>query len=194
MLRFGKVKLFLTIAALTMFQFGCGGDKGGKGTGAGDGTGGGHGHAHGHSHSHGELKPGPHGGTQTELEFKDKAGTEVHHHLEVVVNHEKKSVTLYVLGEDSKTATPIKPDTPIEINVTKPSVALVPLTAVGEKDGAASEFTATNDVFATDGDFAGTIAVSLDGNIHQPKFKIEDHDHDHDKKDDHKDEKKDDKK
>lgn len=188
MLRFGKVKLFLTIAALTMFQFGCGGDKGGKGTGAGDGTGGGHGgHAH---HHHGELKPGPHGGTQAELEFKDKAGTEVHHHLEVVVSHEKKSVTLYILGEDSKTATPIKPDTPIEISITKPAVTLVPLTAVGEKDGAASEFTATNDVFATDGDFEGRITISLDSNVHQPKFKIEDHDHDHD----HKDEKKDDKK
>jgi hypothetical protein len=180
MSRFGTIKLLFTFAALTMFQFGCGDKPAGKGTGAGDGTG--HG-AHGHTHSHGDLKPGPHGGTQTELEFKDKSGAEIHHHLEVVVNHEKKSVTLYILGEDSKTATPIKPDSPIEINITKPSTALVPLAAVGEKDGAASEFTATNDVFATEGDFSGTIAISLDGKIHQPTFKIEDHDHDHDKKD-----------
>ena len=56
---------------------------------------------HGHGHSHGGHGAGPHDGT-----LADWGGGKFH--VEFTVDHDKQEATVFVLGGDEKTATPIK--------------------------------------------------------------------------------------
>ena len=176
MRRLSLIRSLVAAFALVGFQFGC--DSKPKTPPPG----GGHSHA-GHSHSHGELPPGPHKGKLLELEYKE-------HHVEMVIDHAAKKVTLYVFGEDMKTPAPIKPENGYaSITVSKPESASITLTAKpleGEKDGASSVFVGEGDVLAKE-DLQGFITTKLDGKDYQVDFKDEDHDHDH--KDEAKDKK-----
>jgi hypothetical protein len=112
-------------------------------------------------HSHGA---GPHGGTITEW------GAEAYH-VEFTVNHEKKEATVYILGGDAKTPSPIKTEK-IRLVINDPSTEL-DLTALpleGEKDGA-SRFVGTHDNLGKVKEFAGTISGEVEGTPYTGDFK-----------------------
>lgn len=112
-------------------------------------------------HSHGT---GPHGGTITEW------GAEAYH-VEFTVNHDKKEATVYILGGDAKTPSPIKADK-IHLVINDPAtefdLAASPLE--GEKDGA-SRFVGTHDNLGKVQEFAGTISGEVEGTPYTGDFK-----------------------
>lgn len=100
--------------------------------------------------------PGPHGG----LVFHIANGK---WHGELKVDHAKKTATLWILGDDEKTSAPIKTDK-VRLVVSSPApkieVDLLPTDA--DKDGKASAFTGSNDGFAAEKEYKGTISFTLD--------------------------------
>ena len=132
----------------------------------------GHSHAEGEGHSHGA---GPHDGT-----LADWGGGK--YHVEFTVDHEKQQATVYVLGSDEKTPTPVKTtDGKLLLVITDPAMQ-VDLTAQpldGETDGKSSRYVGQHDKLGTVKDFAGTISGEVDGTPYAGDFKEEAHGHDH---------------
>jgi hypothetical protein len=126
------------------------------------------GHDHEESHVHGK---GPHGGVVFDVgKF----------HGELTVDHDKKEVTLYVLGKDEKTPTPVEAkDLTVATKPakTKEGKEVPPMTIKLQgqevKDGKASKYVGTDPGLANEADYEGTVTGVLDGKPSQGEFKEE---------------------
>jgi hypothetical protein len=120
--------------------------------------------------------PGPHGGTV--LDWGGGA-----YHLEFTVDQEKKEATVYVLGSDEKTPSPIKAET-IHLTINDPmtelDLAAMPLE--GEAEGTSSRFVGTHEALGSEKEFAGTISGVIEGTPYTGDFKEEPHAHAADQK------------
>ncbi len=127
-----------------------------------------------HGHEHHDHGAGPHAGT-----LADWGGGK--YHVEFTVNHDQKTTTVYILGGDEKTVTPVKADNPLlSINDPRFQVELLPTPLEGEADGFASRFVGRHDSLGIRREFAGTISAVIDGTPYAGDFKEEPHDdHDH---------------
>lgn len=138
-----------------------------------------HGHEHGpdshdHSvegHAHGV---GPHEGT-----VADWGGGK--YHVEFTVDHDKQQATVYILGSDEKTPTPIDAES-IELSIKDPEM-LVTLQASpqeGDPQGKSSRFIGTHEKLGVVQEYAGTMTGVVDGTPYSGDFKEEAHgDHTH---------------
>jgi hypothetical protein len=138
-----------------------------------------HGHDHGpggHNHSeeghaHGT---GPHDGT-----VADWGGGK--YHVEFTVDHDKKQATVYILGSDEKTATPIDAKS-IELSIKDPEmqVTLQASPQKGDPEGKSSRFIGTHEKLGVVQEYAGTMTGVAEGTPYSGDFKEEAHgDHKH---------------
>ena len=89
---------------------------------------------------------------------------------------------MYVLGDDEKTAAPIKAATILlNINAPKFQVELAAAPLEGEAEGTASRFIGKHDSLGKVQEFAGTISGEVEGTPYAGDFKEEPHG-DHEKK------------
>ena len=133
-----------------------------------------HDHGHAHAHGHDGHEPGPHQGT-----LADWGGGK--YHVEFTVDHGKQEATVYVLGEDEKTATPIKASS-ILLSIKSPKfqieLAAAPLD--GEAEGTASRFVGKHESLGKEQEFAGSISGEVEGTPYVGDFKEGAHgDHSH---------------
>ncbi len=128
--------------------------------------------AHSHSHSHGDEDAGPHDGTVAE--WGDK------HHVEFTVDHDKQEATVFILGEDEKTAAPIKAET-IQLTIIDPAmeVTLKASPQPGDAEGSSSRFVGNHKSLGIVQEYAGAIKGEVDGATHSGNFKEEPHGHSH---------------
>lgn len=120
-------------------------------------------------HAHGA---GPHGGT-----IADWGGDKFH--VEFTVDHEKQQATVYVLGSDEKTATPIDAES-IELAISDPEMQVV-LSAdpqEGDPEGKSSRFIGTHEKLGVVQEYDGTMTGVVEGTPYSGDFKEEPgHDH-----------------
>ena len=97
-------------------------------------------------------------------------------HVEFTVDHDKQEATVYVLGDDEKTATPIKVTT-ILLNIDDPKfqVELAAAPLEGEAEGTASRFVGKHESLGKVQEFAGSISGEVDGTPYVGDFKEEPH-------------------
>ena len=97
-------------------------------------------------------------------------------HVEFTVDHDKQEATVYVLGDDEKTATPIKAST-ILLSINDPTfqVELAAAPLEGEAEGTASRFVGKHESLGKVQEFAGTISGEVDGTPYVGDFKEEPH-------------------
>lgn len=153
----------LACCALFAFAAGCG-DKPAPAPATSTPSASSDGGEHGHAHVHGA---GPHGGTVT-----DWGGGA--YHVEFTVDHDKKEVTVHILGGDEKSPAPIKADkVQLVINdpMTEMELAAQPLE--GEPKGMSSRFVGTHDTIGIVKEFAGTISGEIEGTPYTGDFKEE---------------------
>lgn len=114
-----------------------------------------------------DAEAGPHGGAIAEWE-----GHGVHMHAEFTVKHEAEEATVYILGEDEKTAKPITA-TEITVTLKKPAVTfkLAAAPEKGDPKGLASRFVGKEKALKTEMDYEGTISAEIDGKKFEGKFK-----------------------
>lgn len=122
-------------------------------------------------HAHGL---GPHDGTIADW----GGGT---YHVEFTVDHDKQQATVYILGSDEKTATPIDAES-IELSLTDPEMQVV-LNAdpqEGDPEGKSSRYVGTHEKLGVVQEYAGTMTGVVDGTPYSGDFKEEAHDdHEH---------------
>ena len=126
------------------------------------------------AHVHDGHEPGPHKGT-----LADWGGGK--YHVEFTVDHDKQEATVYLLGDDEKSAVPIKTST-ILLSIKSPKfqieLAAAPLD--GEAEGTASRFVGKHENLGKEQEFAGSISGEVDGTPYVGDFKEEAHgDHSH---------------
>jgi len=129
---------------------------------------------HGHDqkegdHAHAGHGAGPHDGTMA-----DWGGGK--YHVEFTVDHDKKEATVYLLGSDEKSPSPIKADK-ILLTIKQPQfqmeLAAKPLD--GEANGVSSRFVGVHDSLGVVQEFAGTISGEADGTPYSGEFAEEAH-------------------
>ena len=107
--------------------------------------------------------PGPHGG----VVFDIGGGK---WHGEFKPDHGKKSVTVWILGADEKTATPIKADKlRLVVSNTKPKIE-IDLTPTDSENGTASTFTGKDNGFGVEMEYKGTVTFTVDGKQYSGDF------------------------
>lgn len=112
-------------------------------------------------HSHGA---GPHGGA-----VADWGGGA--YHVEFTVNHDTQEATVYILGSDAKTDTPINADKLLlSINDPEFQVDLMPQPQDGDTDGMCSRFVGKHDSLGIVQEFAGTISGTVEGTPYAGDF------------------------
>lgn len=123
---------------------------------------GGEGHAHG---------PGPHDGT-----VADWGGGKFH--VEFTVDHDKQEATVYVLGSDEKTPTPIDA-TELTLTIKVPSLTttLKASPQEGDPEGKASRFVGNHEGLGVVREYEGSMSAVVDGTPYSGNFKEEAHDH-----------------
>ena len=133
-----------------------------------------HGHEHGegegeHGHGHGS---GPHDGT-----LADWGGGK--YHVEFTVDHDKQEATVYVLGSDEKSPSPIKTEK-ILLSIGDPQLEadLLPVPLEGETDGLSSRFVGKHEKLGIVQEYAGTMTAEIEGTPYTGEFKEEPHDAD----------------
>ncbi len=163
--------LLLTIVTVSAVSFvaGCGNKPDPKPTnqsGASDDHG--HPHKEGEAHSHGA---GPHDGT-----VADWGGGK--YHVEFTVDHDKQEATVYVLGGDEKTPSPIKADE-IQLSIKDPAmqVTLKAAPQDGDPEGSASRFVGNHESLGVVQEYEGTITGVIDDTPYSGNFKEEPHGH-----------------
>ncbi len=126
-----------------------------------------------HKHGHGA---GPHDGT-----LADWGGGK--YHVEFTVDHDKQEATVFILGDDEKTAAPIKASTILlNINAPKFQVELAAAPLDGEAEGTSSRFVGKHENLGKVQEFAGTISGEIEGTPYTGDFKEEPHgEHEHKK-------------
>ena len=114
---------------------------------------------------------GPHDGT-----LADWGGGK--YHVEFTVDHGKQEATVYILGDDEKTATPIKAEE-IQLSIKDPmmQVTLKAKPLDGEAEGSASRFVGNHKSLGVVQEYAGTITGVIDGTPYSGDFKEESHEH-----------------
>lgn len=119
-------------------------------------------------HSHGA---GPHDGT-----IADWGGGK--YHVEFTVDHDKQEATIYVLGGDEKTASPI-PAEEIQLSIKDPpmQVALKASPQEGDPEGSASRFVGNDEGLGVVQEYEGTITGVVDDTPYSGNFKEEAHAH-----------------
>lgn len=137
-----------------------------------------HGHEHaegeeGHDHSvpghaHGA---GPHDGT-----IADWGGGK--YHVEFTVNHDKNEGTVYILGGDEKTPTPIKAEE-IHLVITDPAMEVTLKAAPQDRDpeGTASRYVGNHEKLGVVQEYAGTITGVINDTPYSGDFAEVAHDH-----------------
>ncbi len=122
-----------------------------------------------HGHKHEGHGAGPHEGT-----LADWGGGKFH--VEFCVDHDKQEATVYILGDDEKTATPIKA-AQILLSITDPkfNIELAAAPMDGEAEGMASRFVGKHESLGKVQEFAGTISGEVDGTPYAGDFKEEPH-------------------
>lgn len=123
-------------------------------------------------HDHAGHGAGPHEGS-----LADWGGGKFH--VEFTVDHDKQEATVYILGSDEKTATPIKAkDDEVLLSIQAPAfqVTLHAVPLEGEAEGTASRFVGKHESLAVVQEFAGTISAEVDGTPFAGEFKEEPHD------------------
>ncbi len=122
---------------------------------------------------HGEKHEG-HGAGPHEGAVADWGGGKFH--VEFTVDHDKQEATVYILGDDEKTATPIKASTILlSINAPKFQVELAAAPLDGEVEGTASRFVGKHESLGKVQEFAGSISGEVDGTPYVGDFKEETH-------------------
>lgn len=113
-------------------------------------------------HAHGE---GPHGGT-----IADWGGGKFH--VEFTVDHDKQEATVYVLGGDEKTTTPIDA-AEIILAIKDPSfqVALKPSPQDGDAEGQSSRFVGNHTNLGIVKEYEGSLSGAVDGIPYSGNFK-----------------------
>ncbi len=120
-------------------------------------------------HEHAGHGAGPHQGT-----VADWGGGK--YHVEFTVDHDKQEATVYVLGDDEKTASPIKANTILlSINVPQFQVELAASPLEGEAEGTASRFVGKHESFGMVQEFAGSISGEVEGTPYVGEFKESPH-------------------
>ena len=131
-----------------------------------------------HSHRHAGHGAGPHEGV-----VADWGGGKFH--VEFTVDHDKQEATVFVLGDDEKTATPIKAaDGKLLLSIKEPSfqVELTAMPLDGEAEGMASRFVGKHEKLGVVQEFAGTISGEVEGTPYVGDFKEGPHgEHEHKK-------------
>lgn len=123
---------------------------------------------HGGHPAHG---PGPHGGV-----IADWGGGK--YHVEFTVDHDKQQATVYILGSDEKTATPIKAqEIKLTIKDPKMDVTLKADPQDGDPTGSASRFVGNHKSLGVVQEYEGTISGVIDDTPYNGGFKEEAHDH-----------------
>ncbi|QDV25987.1 hypothetical protein Q31a_43570 [Aureliella helgolandensis] len=126
-----------------------------------------HGHPHegedDHAHAGGHGA-GPHDGT-----LADWGGGK--YHVEFTVDHEKQEGTVYILGADEKTPTPIKA-AEIQLSITDPmmQVTLKASPQAGDAQGTASRFVGNHEKLGVVQEYAGTISGVIDDTPYSGDF------------------------
>ncbi len=120
------------------------------------------------SHGHGN---GPHDGV-----VADWGGGKFH--VEFTVDHDKKEATVYILGDDEKTATPIDA-AEITLSIKDPafSVALKASPQEGDPAGKASRFVGNHENLGIVKEYEGSMSGAVDGTPYSGNFKELAHDH-----------------
>lgn len=110
---------------------------------------------------------GPHGGT-----LADWGGGK--YHVEFTVDHDKQEATVYVLGDDEKSRSPIKAEE-IQLGIADPvmQVALKATPQAGDPAGTASRFVGSHPSLGVVQEYAGTITGVVDGTPYTGDFKEE---------------------
>ncbi len=118
-------------------------------------------------HGHGA---GPHDGT-----LADWGGGK--YHVEFTVSHDRKEATVYILGGDEKTPSPIKAEE-IQLSITDPAMQVTLKAAPQESDpaGSSSRFTGTHESLGVVQEYTGTVTGVVDGTPYSGDFKEEPHD------------------
>lgn len=132
-----------------------------------------HGHPHedgeGHGeHGHGE---GPHEGT-----LADWGGGA--YHVEFTVSHPKQEATVYILGSDEKTASPIAAQE-IQLTIVDPAmdVTLKASPQEGDPEGQSSRFVGNHESLGVVQEYEGTISGVIEETPYTGSFKEVAHDH-----------------
>lgn len=116
---------------------------------------------------------GPHDGT-----VADWGGGK--YHVEFTVDHDKQEGTVYILGDDEKSPSPIKAEE-IQLSISDPvmQVTLKASPQEGDPEGSASRFVGNHESLGVVQEYAGTITGVVDGTPYSGDFKEEPHgDHD----------------
>ena len=113
-------------------------------------------------HSHGDA---PHGGT-----IADWGGGA--YHVEFTVDHDAKSATVYILGDDAQTAVPIGAEK-LLLTINEPAfqVELTPDPLPGEAEGTSSRFVGQHESLGIVREFEGTISGEVEGTPYAGDFK-----------------------
>lgn len=123
------------------------------------------------SHEHEEHGTGPHGGVIADW----GGGT---YHVEFTVDHDNKEATVYVLGSDEKTPTPIKANgDALLLAIQSPSfqVTMKASPLDGEPEGTSSRFVGKHDNLGIVQEFSGTIKAKIGDLAYVGDFKEEPH-------------------
>ncbi|MCW8131965.1 MAG: hypothetical protein KIS92_16585 [Planctomycetota bacterium] len=116
---------------------------------------------HHHDHDHGAK--GPHGGALQELGDKDDT------HAELMHDEKAGKLTLYLIGKDGKTPVAIKDAPKLNLKA-KDGNKQIEMKAVDAKEGAASQYEATDDALKAD-PLDGRISITLaDGKKYNVKL------------------------
>lgn len=116
----------------------------------------------GAGHSHGDA---PHGGT-----IADWGGGA--YHVEFTVDHDAKSTTVYILGDDAQTAAPVEAEK-LLLTINEPAfqVELTPDPLPGEAEGTSSRFVGDHENLGIVREFEGTISGEVAGTPYAGDFK-----------------------
>lgn len=119
---------------------------------------------HHDGHTHGA---GPHGGVLADW----GGGT---YHVEFTVSHGDQEATVYILGEDEKTPSPIEAEE-IQLSIKYPQmqVTLKAMPQEGDGEGKSSKFVGNHESLGVVQEYEGTITGVVDGTPYSGDFKEE---------------------
>ncbi|MBL8821111.1 MAG: hypothetical protein JNJ77_00890 [Planctomycetia bacterium] len=134
------------------------------------------------AHDHAHPEEGPHGGALAEW-------GEHEYHAEFTVDHNAKSVTVYVVDGDAKKAPKVEVSKITKVTLTITNVS-PPITLELKHDPAKTDskgiaFVGTHDQLGKVMEFKGTIGGTVDGLHYSGDFKEESHNHEKEKKSGH---------
>ena len=92
----------------------------------------------------------------------------------VMLEPKTKSATVWILGADEKTLTPVKTDKlRLVVSNTNPKIEIDLLPTDKADDGTASVFVGKHDGFGVEMEYQGTVTVTIDGKPYSADFKEE---------------------